>query len=84
MKKVIFAQVLTENGKTNFNGLYDENGISVKIELEKDDEGTLMTILRNDITEAEKNSICDKQSDCEKCPIFNICQEGETYEDTCN
>ena len=65
MKKVIFAQVLTENGKTNFNGLYDENGISVKIELEKDDEGTLMTILRNDITEAEKNSICDKQSDCE-------------------
>ena len=26
MKKIIFAQVLTTNGTTEFSGLYDENG----------------------------------------------------------
>ena len=26
MKKIIFAQVLTTNGTTDFSGLYDENG----------------------------------------------------------
>ena len=27
MKKVIFTQILAENGVTNFSGLFDENGL---------------------------------------------------------
>ena len=34
MKKVIYSQVLAENGITNFSGLYDENGLPVNVELE--------------------------------------------------
>ena len=33
MKKIIFAQVLTTNGKTEFSGLYDENGNPVRVEM---------------------------------------------------
>ena len=46
MKKVIFSQVFAENGITNFSGLYDENGLPVNVELEVNEDGVVMTILR--------------------------------------
>ena len=36
MRKIIFTQVITDNGKTTFSGLFDRNGLPVMIELEKD------------------------------------------------
>ncbi|WP_287617614.1 hypothetical protein [Ruminococcus sp.] len=36
MRKIIFAQVLTTNGTTEFSGLYDENGNPVVVEMECD------------------------------------------------
>ena len=47
MKKIIFAQVLTTNGKTEFSGLYDENGNPVRVETECDGGGVSLTIWRN-------------------------------------
>ena len=47
MKKIIFAQVLTTNGTTEFSGLYDENGNPVVVEMECDDNGVTLTIWRN-------------------------------------
>lgn len=44
MKKIIFAQVLTTNGTTEFSGLYDENGNPVVVEMECDDNGVTLTI----------------------------------------
>ena len=38
MKKVIYSQVLAENGITNFSGLYDENGLPVNVELEVNED----------------------------------------------
>ena len=32
MKKVIFSQILAGNGVTNFSGLFDENGLPVRVE----------------------------------------------------
>ena len=46
MRKIIFTQVLTANGNAVFSGLYDENGLPVKVELEKDDEGVVLTAVR--------------------------------------
>ncbi len=37
MKKVIFSQVMTDNGTAEFAGIYDKNGLPVKIVLEIDD-----------------------------------------------
>ena len=34
MKKVIFSQVITDNGIAEFSGVYDRNGLPVKIILE--------------------------------------------------
>mgnify|MGYP003193278283 CR=1 FL=1 len=39
MKKVIFSQILAGNGVTNFSGLFDENGLPVRVELEKNADG---------------------------------------------
>lgn len=39
MRKIIFAQVLTTNGTTEFSGLYDENGNPVVVEMECDESG---------------------------------------------
>ena len=48
MKKIIFAQVLTTKGKTEFSGLYDENGNPVSGELERDNSGVTLTIRREE------------------------------------
>lgn len=34
MKKIIFAQVMADNGKSVFSGLFDENGDPVSVETE--------------------------------------------------
>ena len=71
MKKIIFAQVLTTNGKTEFSGLYDENGNPVRVETECDGGGVSLTIWRN-APERERR-------DCGNCPLYAYCGE-ETEE----
>lgn len=46
MKKVIFSQVMTDNGTAEFSGVYDRNGLPVKIILEADDDGIVLTAVR--------------------------------------
>ena len=64
MRKIIFTQVLTANGNAVFSGLYDENGLPVKVELEKDDEGVVLTAVRRKLTnEGVFGGDCDDESD---------------------
>lgn len=51
MKKVIFSQILAGNGVTNFSGLFDENGLPVRVELEKNADGVVLTVLRRELSE---------------------------------
>lgn len=84
MKKIIFAQVLTTNGKTEFLGLYDENGVPVSVETECDDGGVSLTIWRNapererrdcGISEEEIERTCAMYDDCDECPLLDYCDE---------
>ncbi len=84
MKKIIFAQVLTTNGTTEFSGLYDENGNPVSVETEKDDDGVSLTIWRNapererrdcGISEEEIERTCAMYDDCDECPLLDYCDE---------
>lgn len=84
MKKIIFAQVLTTNGKTAFSGLYDENGNPVSVETECDNGGTALTIWRNasererrdcGISEEEIERTCAMHDDCGDCPLLDYCDE---------
>lgn len=88
MKKIIFAQVLTTNGKTEFSGLYDENGNPVRVETECDDGGVSLTIWRNapererrdcGISDEEIERTCSMHDDCGNCPLYAYCGE-ETEE----
>lgn len=88
MKKIIFAQVLTTNGLTEFSGLYDENGVPVSVEMERDNVGTALTIWRNTpdrehrdcgISEEEIERTCSMHDDCGNCPLYAYCGE-ETEE----
>lgn len=74
MKKVLFLQLLAENGKAQFHGLYDENGIPVTVETECDNGGTVITILRDELTEEQKQNICDCCDDCADCPLHGECE----------
>ena len=84
MKKIIFAQVLTTNGKTEFSGLYDENGNPVRVETECDGGGVSLTIWRNvpyrerrdcGISEEEIERTCAMYDDCGDCPLLDYCDE---------
>lgn len=75
MRKIIFSQVLTTNGTTEFSGLYDENGLPVKVELEKDNDGVVLTIMRRKLTHEELIEICNSCDDCDEC-VF-----GGDYDD---
>lgn len=84
MKKIIFAQVLTTNGKNEFLGLYDENGVPVSVETEKDDGGVTLTIWRDipdrerrdcGISEEEIERTCAMYDDCGDCPLLDYCDE---------
>ena len=74
MKKIIYAQVLTNNGATSFSGLYDENANPVTVELEKDNIGVVLTILRDGISEDEKQEVCEGFEDCDDCPFSKECE----------
>ncbi len=82
MKKIIFAQVLTTNGTTDFSGLYDENGNAVTVEMERDECGVSLTIWRNSpereqpdcgISEEEIQRVCESHDDCGDCPLYDYC-----------
>ena len=84
MKKIIFAQVLTTNGKNEFLGLYDENGVPVSVETEKDDGGVTLTIWRDipdrerrdcGISEEEIERTCAMYDDYGDCPLLDYCDE---------
>ena len=84
MKRIIFAQVLTTNGTTEFSGLYDENGNPVSVETEKDDGGVTLTIWRDvpdkerrdcGISEEEIQRTCSMYEDCDGCPLNDYCGE---------
>lgn len=83
MKKIIFAQVLTTNGKNEFFGLYDESGNSESVETEKDDGGVTLTIWRDvpakerrdcGISEEEIERTCAMYDDCDECPLKEHCK----------
>ena len=86
MRKIIFAQVLTTNGTTEFSGLYDENGNPVVVEMECDESGVTLTIWRNapererrdcGISEEEIERTCAMYDDCVDCPLWDYCNEDE-------
>ena len=74
MKKIILMQVLTENGVTKYNGLFDKNGLPVTAELEKEDDGVVLTIMHKELTEEEKQIICDEYDNCNECTLFDDCE----------
>ena len=67
MKKVIFSQILAGNGVTNFSGLFDENGLPVRVELEKNADGVVLTVLRRELSEDEQHE------HCQDCPLWEQC-----------
>ena len=86
MKKIIFAQVMADNGKSVFSGLFDENGDPVSVETECDDSGVTLTIWRNapererrdcGISEEEIERTCAMYDDCSDCPLWDYCNEDE-------
>ena len=81
MNKVILSQVLTDKGKIIFDGLCDSNGIPVRVEMESDDCGVVLTAFRTrDIIEKDKERICAQHDDCEGCPLNGRCM-GESEEE---
>lgn len=89
MRRIIFTQVMTENGKSIFSGLFDSNGLPVTVELEKDSEGSALTAIRRELSEFEKQEICCQYDDCDICPLCQDCDEEcadcEEYgEELCN
>ena len=67
MKKVIFSQILAGNGVTNFSGLFDENGLPVRVELEKNADGVVLAVLRRELSEDEQQKICMDYEHCQDC-----------------
>jgi hypothetical protein len=83
MKKIIFAQVMADNGKSVFSGLFDENENPVSVETEKDDGGVTLTIWRDvpdkerrdcGISEEEIQRTCAMFDDCGDCPLKEYCE----------
>lgn len=78
MKKVIFSQVMTDNGTAEFAGVYDRNGLPVKIILEADDDGIVLTAVRRKLTDLELMEICNSADGYENCIFQGDCDdEGE-------
>lgn len=75
MRKIIFTQVMTTNGTASFSGLYDENGLPVKVELEKDDEVVVLTAVRRKLTNEELMEICNSCGDCDECVFGGDCDD---------
>lgn len=75
MKKVIFSQVMTDNGTAEFSGVYDRNGLPVKIILEADDDGIVLTAVRRKLTDIELMEICNSADGCESCIFQGDCDD---------
>lgn len=75
MKKVIFSQILTTNGTSEFSGIYDQNGLPVKIILEIDDDGVVLTAMRRKLTDIELMEICNSADGCESCVFQGDCDD---------
>lgn len=76
MRKVLMTQAMTENGISRFDGLYDENGFPVTAELEKNEDGVVFTLLHKELTEAEKQAVCDEYDDCARLSHPRYMREG--------
>lgn len=75
MKKIIFSQVMTDNGTAEFSGVYDRNGLPVKIILEADNDGIVLTAVRRNLTDLELMEICDSSGGCENCIFQGDCDD---------
>ena len=75
MKKVIFSQVMTDNGIAEFSGVYDRNGLPVKIILEADDDGIVLTAVRRKLTDIELMEMCNSVDGCESCIFQGDCDD---------
>ena len=84
MKKIIWAQVLTAKGKTEFSGLYDRHGNAVTVEVERDRSGVSLIVWQNEqkkqhfdcgISEEEIQRTCSMYEDCDGCPLNDYCGE---------
>lgn len=75
MKKVIYSQLFAENGITNFSGLYDENGLPVNVELEVNEDGVVLTVVRRKLTDIELMEICNSTDGCENCIFQGDCDD---------
>lgn len=75
MKKVVYSQVLAENGITNFSGLYDKNGLPVNVELEVNEDGVVLTVVRRKLTDIELMEICNSTNGCENCIFQGDCDD---------
>ena len=82
----MLEQVMADNGKSVFSGLFDENGNPVVVEMECDDNGVTLTIWRNapeterrdcGISEEEIERTCSMYDDCNECPLWDYCNEDE-------
>ena len=75
MKKVIFSQVMTDNGTAEFSGVYDRNGLPVKVILEVDDDGIVLTAVRRKLTDLELMEICNSADGYENCIFQGDCDD---------
>ena len=75
MKKVIFTQLMTDNGTAEFYGVYNRNGLPVKIILEADDDGIVLTAVRRKLTDIELMEICNSADGCENCIFQGDCDD---------
>lgn len=75
MKKVIFSQVMTDNGTAEFSGVYDRNGLPVKVILEVDNDEVVLTAVRRKLTDIELMEICNSADGCENCIFQGDCDD---------
>ena len=66
---------MTTNGNASFSGLYDENGLPIKVELEKNDDCVVLTAVRRKLTDIELMKICNSCGDCDECIFGGDCDD---------
>lgn len=92
MKRILMTQVLTGNGRTVFDGLFDKNGNPASVEVEVDRAGTVITISYekaapdaqpkdHGISEEEIDRECALHDSCDDCPLCSLCNDEEDYDD---
>lgn len=75
MKKVIYSQVMTDNGTAEFSGVYDRNGLPVNVELEVNEDGVVLIVVRRKLTDIELMEICNSTDGCENCIFQGDCDD---------